>query len=299
MQWLNYHHLLYFWTVARLGSVTEASAELRLAQPTVSAQVRLLEESLGEKLFVRSGRRLVLTEVGRLVYPYAEEIFSLGRQMVEAIRGSPRGRPLRLAIGVADVLPKMIVHRLLAPAFALAEPVQIVCREGKPDQLLAALSIHEIDLVLADTAIPPNLSVRAFHHLLGECSVTFFAAKPLARRLHRGFPGSLDGAPVLLPTEGSALRRSLEQWFASLGVRPRVVSEIEDSALLKAFGQTGMGAFPAPSPLEEEIQRQYRVQIVGRADAVRERFYAISVERKLKHPAVIAISKAARTDLFA
>ena len=298
MEWLNYHHLLYFWVVACHGSVTRAAAELRLAQPTVSTQLRTLENMLGEKLFARTGRRLVLTDVGRLVFRYADEIFGLGRELLETVKGRPTGQPMRLTVGIADAVPKLIAYRLLGPALTGAEPVRIICREDKPDRLLAQLAVHGLDLVLSDAPIGPTTKVRAFNHLLGECGVTFFAAPALARTCRRGFPRSLGGAPMLLPTDNTALRRSLDDWFESEDIRPRVASEFEDSALLMAFGQAGMGLFPAPSAIERQVRSQYGVVVVGRLDTVRERFYAISGERRLKHPAVVAISEAARQRVF-
>lgn len=299
MEWLNYHHLLYFWTVAREGSLVAAGKALKLSHPTLSAQIRALESRLDEKLFTRAGRGLVLTEMGRVVYRYADEIFSLGREMLDTVNGRSGGRPLRLDVGVADVVPKLVVRRLLQPALSGPEPVRLVCHEGRYEKLLADLTLHTLDLVIADAPLPPGSGVRAFHHLLGETSVSFFATKPLAARHRRGFPRSLDGAPLLLPLEGSPLRRSLNQWFDRHGVAPRVVAEFEDSALLKVFGTDGVGIFPAPTVLEADVARQYGVQVVGRVPEVRERFYAISVERKLKNPAVVAISEAARHDLFA
>ena len=298
MEWLNYHHLLYFWVVACHGSVTRAAAELRLAQSTVSTQLRTLEEVLGEKLFARTGRRLVLTDVGRLVFRYADEIFGLGRELLETVKGRPTGQPMRLTVGIADAVPKLIAYRLLRPALTGAEPVRIICREDKPDRLLAQLAVHGLDLVLSDAPIGPTTKVRAFNHLLGECGVTFFATPALARTCRRGFPRSLGGAPMLLPTDNTALRRSLDDWFESEDIRPRVASEFEDSALLMAFGQAGMGLFPAPSAIERQVRSQYGVVVVGRLDTVRERFYAISGERRLKHPAVVAISEAARQRVF-
>lgn len=298
VEWINYHHLLYFWLVAREGSLASASATLRLAPSTVSGQIRSLEESLGEKLFARSGRRLVLTEMGRVVFRYAEEIFSLGRELRDAVKGRPVGKPLNLVVGVAHVIPKLVARRLLEPALRLPEPVRLVCREDKPEQLLAELAVHDLDVVVSDGPMSPSINVRAFSHLLGECDVGFFATSQLAAAHRRKFPESLDGAPMLLPTENTSLRRSLDHWFVARGLRPRVVGEFEDSALLKVFGQTGMGIFPAPMVIASEVQRQYQVRPVGRADEVRERFYAISVERKLKHPAVVAIIEEARRKLF-
>jgi len=298
VEWLNYHHLLYFWLVAREGSLASASRELRLAPSTVSGQIRSLERALGEKLFARSGRRLVLTEIGRIVYRYADEIFSLGRELRDVIKGRPVGRPLRLVVGIADVVPKLVAMRLLEPALKLPEPVQLVCHEDKPERLLAELAVHNLDVVLADAPVPASVRIRAFNHLLGECDVVFFATAKLAAAYRRGFPRSLDGAPVILPTENTTLRRSLDQWFATRGIRPRVVGEFEDNALLKVFGQAGMGLFPASSVIADEVRRQYRVRAIGKLDGVRERFYAISVDRKLKHAAVIAISQEARQKLF-
>ncbi len=299
MEWLNYHHLLYFYTVAREGSVTRAARQLRLAQPTLSGQIRKLEAHFDEKLFERQGRSLVLTEMGRVVYRYADEIFSLGRELTDTLRGRPTTRPARLAVGISDAVPKLVTHRLLEAALCLPEPVRIVLREGKTDDLLAALAVQAFDLVIADAPLGPHLKVRAFNHLLGESGVTFLATAALARAHRRRFPKSLDGAPMVVPTENTALRRALEQWFEQVGVRPRIVAEIEDSALMKVFGQHGAGIFPAPEVLAAAVRRQYRVEAVGSAAEVRERFYAISVERRIKHPAVAAITARAQRELFA
>lgn len=298
MDWLNYHHLLYFWTVAREGSVARASERLRLAQPTISGQIRALERSLGHKLFVKKGRGLALTEFGRMVYRHADEIFRLGGELMEAVKGRPSGQPLRLTVGIADVMPKLVTYRLLEPAIRLPEPVRIVCREDRPERLLADLAVHELDIVLADAPIPPSVKVRAYNHLLGECGVSVLATRELAARHSKGFPKSLDGAPMLLPLEGTALRRSLDQWLDAHEIRPRIIAECDDSALIKAFGQAGAGLFVASDVIEEEVRRQYGVRVVGRVPEVRERFYAISVERRLKHPAVVAISEAARSATF-
>jgi LysR family transcriptional activator of nhaA len=298
MAWLNYHHLFYFWTVAREGTIARACEVLHLTQPAISAQLRTLERSLGEKLFAKQGRNLVLTETGRVVYRYADEIFTLGRELQETLAGRSTGRPMRFVVGITDALPKLLAHRLLAPAFELPEPVRLVLREDSPDRLLADLAIHALDLVLSDAPVPPTVRVRAFSHALGECGTTFFGAPALVSRFRRGFPGSLDGAPFLMPGENASLRRSLEQWFAAEGVSPFAVGEIEDSAVLKVFGQAGVGIFAAPSVVETEIVRQYQVRVLGRTDAVRERFYAISVERRITHPAVLAITSAARDELF-
>ena len=298
MEWLNYHHLLYFWTVAREGSVARACEKLHLAQPTISAQLRRLEKSLGEKLFKKVGRNLVLSEFGQTVYRYADEIFSVGRELMDAVRGRPTGRPLRLAVGIADVVPKLIAYRLLEPALHMPEPVQVLCREDKPDRLLAELALHGLDIVLSDAPPGPTVKVRAFGHLLGECGISVFGTADLAREYRRKFPHSLDGAPFLLPTTNTTLRRSLDEWFESEGIRPMVRGEFEDSALLKVFGQSGAGLFVTATPIEKEVERQYGVRVIGRVESIRAQFYAVSIERKLKHPGVVAISQAAREKLF-
>lgn len=298
MEWLNYHHLLYFWLVAREGGVAPAAKRLRLAHPTVIGQIRSLEEALGEKLFVKQGRHLVLTDIGRVVYGYAEEIFALGNELLETVKGRPTGRPLRLVVGIADVVPKIIAKRLLDPARTPPLSCRIVCHEDKTERLLSALSAHSFDVVLTDSPLSSRSAVKAFSHLLGECGVTFFAAGKLAERTKKNFPRSLDGAPVLLPTETTTLRRSLDHWFDAHGLRPIVEGEFEDSALLKAFGQDGAGVFAAPTAIEDAVCKQYEVDVVGRAPELRERFYAISVERRIRHPAVVAICQAARAEMF-
>ena len=298
MEWPNFHHLLYFWTVAREGSILAACKKLYVSQPTVSAQIRALERSLGQPLFARRGRRLELTEMGHVALRYAEEIFTLGRELAETFKGRPVGRGLRLVVGIADVVPKLIAYRLLEPALKLPESVELVCLEGKSDRLLAELAVHELDLVLTDAPVGPSVNVRAFSHLLGECGLAVFGTAPLARRFKRGFPASLAEAPFLLPTETCTIRRELNQWFFSQGITPRVAGQFEDSALLKTFGQAGRGLFFAPAAIAGEIEQQYAVERIGVLDRVRERFYAISVERRIRHPAVLAISTAAKRELF-
>ncbi len=298
MDWLNYHHLLYFWTVAREGSIAAAAQRLHLARPTISGQLRQLEKSLGDKLFEQVGRRLVLTEFGEFVFRYADEIFTTGSELQEAVRGDLPTRPSRLVVGIPDILPKLIAFRLLQPALELPEPIHLVCNEGKMDDLLADLAVHRLDVVLADAPVSPTVNVRAFNHPLGECTVTVFGAPQLARKYCRNFPESLHGAPMLLPAEKTSLRRALDQWFDTAGVQPQNVAEFEDSALLKVFGQAGLGLFPVPTAIEKEVRQQYRVQPVGELDKVQESFFAISVERRLRHPAVVAISDEARDHLF-
>ncbi|WP_447979233.1 transcriptional activator NhaR [Candidatus Nitrospira bockiana] len=297
MSWLNYHHLFYFWSVAKHGSVARACTELRLAQPTISGQIRALEHALGEQLFVRSGRRLVLTEVGRIVYRYAEEIFSLGHELTSALHGRDTGRPAKLLVGVSDAIPKLLTSRILEAAFSLPQRLQLVCWEDKLDRLLAELAIHGLDMVLADTPVPPTVKVQAFNHLIGESSVSLFATRPIARVYRTHFPASLDAAPFLLPAGNAALRRSMDDWFHAQGIRPTIRGEFDDSATLKAFGQAGWGIFPAVEVMEQEIRRQYRVEVVGTIPSLKQRFYAITVERRLKHPAVVAIFEAARKRL--
>ena len=298
MNWLNYNHLYYFWLVAREGSIARAAEQLHLAHPTISKQLHQLESSFEDKLFDRVGRNLVLTEFGQTVFRYAEEIFSVGRELQDAVQGRPSDRPLQFVVGMPDVLPKLIAHRLLKPAFELSEEVHVICHEGRHDEMIAELAVHRLDIVLSDAPVSPTVHVRAFNHLLGECGLTFFANADLAAKYRRKFPSSLDGAPLLLPTEKTALRRDLEQWFYNENLRPKIIGEFEDTALMKVFGQEGLGLFPSPSVIEKEVCRQYSVRVVGRTDAVRERYYAISVERRLKHPAVLAICEAARDKIF-
>jgi LysR family transcriptional activator of nhaA len=297
--WLNYHHLLYFWLTAREGSVTKACAQLHLSQPTLSSQIRKLEKSLGAQLFLRSGRSLVLTETGQLVYRYADEIFALGRELGDAVQGTSESASTRLVVGVPDVIPKLIVYRLLRPAIEMGQQVQLVTYEGKLDQLVADLGMHRLDVVLSDSPLSSSANVKAFTHLLGECGVTFFGAAELVKQYRARFPQSLTGAPMLLPTQTTHLRRALEQWFDELGLRPQRKHEFEDSALLKVFGQSGEGIFAAPSAIEREICSQYNVRVLGSTDTIKERFFAISIERRLKHPAVVKISQSARERLFA
>ncbi len=295
---INYKHLRYFWVVARAGGIARASERLNLTPQTISGQLSLLEENLGEALFTRVGRNLELTETGRLVLSYADEIFSLGGELEEMVRNLPDGRPQLFKVGVVDVVPKSIAYRLLAPALQLPEPVRIVCREGAIDALLTELAVHRVDLVIADGPIPPGVNVRGFNHPLGDCGITFFATSKLARKLGNDFPHSLNGAPLLLPGETTMVRSRLVQWFDGLHIHPRIVGEFDDSALMKAFGRAGTGVFVAPTPIAAEVEKQYDVVAIGQTDEVRDHFYAISVERKISHPAVVAITEMAREWLF-
>ena len=295
---INYKHLHYFWAVAKAGSIARASERLNLTPQTISGQLSLLEENFGDALFSRVGRNLELTETGRLVLSYADEIFSLGGELEEMLRNLPDGRPLMFKVGVADVVPKSIAHRLLAPALQLTEPVRIVCREGAIESLLAELAVHRIDLVIADGPIPPGVNVRGFSHPLGDCGITFFATPRLAHEIGGGFPHNLSGAPLLLPGETAVVQSRLMQWFSRLHIHPRIMGEFDDSALMKAFGKAGAGVFIAPTPIAEEVEKQYEVAAIGQTDEVRDHFYAISVERKISHPAVAAITEMAREWLF-
>lgn len=298
MEWLNYHHLLYFHTVARCGSISAAGKELSLAPPTISAQLRSLEESLGEKLFAKSGRRRVLTDTGQVVMQYADEIFSLGREMVDAVKDRPTGRPVRLIVGIADVLPKWIAYKLIQPALQLAERVQLKCREARPERLLADLAIHELDVILSDAPAPPLAKVKAFNHLLGDCGVVFLASQKQAQRLKGRFPRSLEGAPMLLPSDNTAFRGSLDHWFDDHGIRPAVVGEFDDFALLHTFAAAGHGIFAAADVLEVQLRAVHGLRRIGHTEDVRAHFYAISVERHLQHPGVVAICETGRNALF-
>ncbi|QDU28693.1 Transcriptional activator protein NhaR [Anatilimnocola aggregata] len=296
--WLNYHHLHYFWVVAREGSIVRACEVLHLSQPTISLQLQQLERSLGGELFERKGRGLQLTELGRTIKRYADEIFTLGSELAEVARGRPTGRPHRLSIGVSDVLAKLMVYRLVLPALKLPEAVKLVCREGHFEDLLKGLATFELDVILSDAPLSPGSPIKAFSHLLGECGVTIFGTAKLSRAYRKGFPQSLNGAPLLLPGSQSLPRRALDQWLDEQQIHPLIAAEFQDTALMKVFGQEGIGLFPAPSAIEAEVCRQYSVKVVGRIDQVRERYYAISVERRLKNPAVLAISHAAKSDVF-
>lgn len=298
MDWLNYHHLHYFWVTAREGGVSRASEKLRLSQPTISAQIKRLEEVLDVKLFHRHGRSLVLTDVGHVVYHYADEIFGVGRELLEAIKSNQPGRALPLTVGVSNAVPKLVACRLLRPLMHAPSPVRLVCREENTEQLLTHLATHALDVVLADTPAPPHIRVKAFNHVLGESATAFFAPAAAARRLKRRFPQSLQDTPMVVSTHNTALRRDLEKWFDAIRVRPTILGEFEDPALMKAFGAESGAVFPAPYAIAKDVCRLYDVALLGHADAVTERYYAISAERRLTHPGVLAITSAARVSLF-
>jgi len=296
MEWLNYHHLRYFYTVAREGGLRPAAEKLHVSQPSISAQIAELEEALGEKLFRRSGRRKVLTDAGQIAYRYAEEIFALGRELVNAIKQRPTSQGLRLYVGVADSFPKAMTNQVLKPVFSMPQTVHVICREGKLEDLLEQLGAHRLDIVLADEAAASGTQARTFNHPLGESGTSFCAAGALAAALRRGFPRSLDEAPALLPSENTSLRRAVEQWFREIGVRPRVVAEFEDLALMNVMAAEGRGFIALPSIVAEEAVRAHGFRVVGSTEACRVRFHAITVERRVAHPAVARIleSTAAR-----
>ena len=298
MEFLNYHHLRYFWVVAKEGGLRKAADKLHVSQPTISAQIAALEGVLGEKLFRRGGRSLALTEAGHRVLSYAEEIFSLGQELLDAAKQRPTARPLRVHIGITDSLPKLVSYEIIKPIFKLEQPVQAVCREGKVADLLAQLAAYRLDIVLADEPAPSSLPIKVFNHLLGECGLSFCAVPKLAATLKRKFPKSLNDAPVLLPATNTALRQSLEKWFHGGGIRPRLVAEFDDAALMKVAAVDGLGFFALPTVVTKEAITSYGFQIIGRTEDCRQQFYAISPERKLTHPAVQAITTQAKTMLF-
>ncbi len=296
---LNYRQLHYFWRVAKDGSLARASASLHLTPQTLSGQIAQLEATLGVQLFRRVGRRLELTDLGQLALSYADDIFRAGSELEQVLRSSPGGRPLNLRVGLADVVPKSIAYRLLAPAMQPGEAVHIICREGKLPRLLAELAIHRLDLVLSDSPLPADAQVRGYSHKLGESPVALLARPELAQGLQGDFPACLEDAPLLIPGEDTAMRGRLLRWFNSQNVHPRIIGEFDDSALMQAFAQAGSGIFPAPALIAEHICRQDGMQRIALLEQVRERFYAISVERRLSHPAVLSILQAASQELFA
>jgi len=298
VQRLNYHHLQYFWLVAKEGGLGPAGKVLRLSPATLSGQIRALEETVGHRLFTKQGRKLVLTEVGHVTYRYADEIFSLGRELTDVLERRVLPSAAAFHVGLVEALPKMVVRRLLEPVLTSEPPARLVCHEGPLETLTGGLASHAYDLLLADVPLPAGTAVRAYNHMLGECGVTFFARADQASRLRHGFPESLNQAPMLLPSTGSALRRELEAWFDARGVVPHVVAEFQDSALLKAFGADGHGVFCAPTIIAADVAKMYHVTPIGQTTEVMERFYAISPERRIRNPAVAAISEAAKRHVF-
>ena len=298
MNWLNYHHLYYFWVIAREGSIKQACDVLTLSQPALSVQLRTLEDSIGEPLFERVSRGLVLTEVGETTFRYADEIFRLGHELTNTLKGRESNHPVRLVVGIAEVVPKMVAYKILKVAFQQFEHIKIVCWEGRLERLLGELALHTLDIVLTDAPVPPTVSIEAHSHVLGETGVTLFGTDLLARQYRRKFPQSLDGARFLLPTSNSTLRRGIDEWFRKQNIHPLIVGEFEDGATMKAFAQEGHGIFPGSTVVEKEIIRQYQVRTIGRVSGLKERFYGVTVDRRIKHPAVLAISQSAKEFVF-
>jgi LysR family transcriptional activator of nhaA len=290
--------LQYFWVVAHEGSVVKAAERLHITPQTISGQIRLLEEAIEQPLFNRVGRRLVLSEMGHVVLEYADEIFSIGAELGQVVRENRSAGPAKLSVGIVNSIPKLIAERIVAPTLVGEDAVRIRCEEAPLEELLGELSVHKLDIVLSDQPMPVGFSLRAFNHRLGESGLSFFSQRRLAKRYKKDFPASLDGAPMLLPGPHSALRRRLNEWFDSNSIVPRIVGEVDDSALLKAFGEAGHGLFAAPSAIEGEICKMYNMAVVGRTEDVTEQFFAISPERRIKHPSVARIIEAARTQLF-
>lgn len=298
MPQLNYKHLRYFWTVAKSGSIARASEQLHVTPQSISGQLSGLQHTLGVELFERAGRGLTLTEAGRRILGYAEEIFALGDDLLDAVRDRESQPMLPFRVGVADSVPKSVAYRVVAPVLRLPEPVRVICREGRLVSLLADLAVHRLDMVIADCPMPKDLKVLAYNHLLGTSDLMVFAAPALAQSLHGPFPAKLDKAPFLLPGEGVAVRPAIEQWFEANNVHPRIVGEFDDGALMKAFGQSGAGAFVAPAAIADYVCRQYGVASLGRMAGVTESLYAITTERRIRHPAIMAVSQTAAQEVF-
>jgi LysR family transcriptional regulator, transcriptional activator of nhaA len=299
MEWLNFHHLRYFWTVARRGSVRKAAEELRVSQPSISAQLGLLEEALGEKLFQRSGRNLVLSEMGQVVLSYADEIFSAGRELLSAVKQGPSSRALRLNVGMTDSLSKLIAFEILKPAFHFPHPVHIICRQAEIGPLVNRLQAHRLDIVLADEPASSSLKTRTFNHKLGRSGVTFCAVPTIANKLRHNFPRSLHQAPALLPSENMGMRGALEKWFDANDLRPRLVGEFEDSALMEVAASGALGFTAVHTVVDSAALKHYGLKVIAKVEECGSDFYAITAERRLKHPAAAAITEHAYSQLFA
>lgn len=301
MDWLNYHHLLYFWVVAKEGSIVKACEKLHLSQPTISNQLKTLEQSISHELFQRSGRQLVLTEMGQIVFRFADEIFTIGQDLQHFLAGQTleSSRRQRLTIGITDSLPKLVSYRILEPLLKMQDTIRFVCMEDDNlEGLLLRLSSYELDLVLADAPVPPGAKIRAYNHLLGECGVSFFAVPAMAAEYREQFPANLKDAPMLLPSDNTALRRELEEWFSGLDLYPHVVGEFDDTALIKVFGQLGHGIISMPSVIEQDVIDSLGVDLIGRAESVRNSFYAISIQRKIQQPEIMQLVEHSQKQLF-
>lgn len=299
MRHLNYTHLMYFWTVACEGSIARAAEVMHLTPQTISGQIKLLEESISEPLFAKAGRGLALTETGHVVKQYADEIFLLGQELTYRLKTKQALMPTTMNVGIVDSTPKLVALRVLKPAFELEDSIKVVCREGSLDQLLGDLAVHKLDLIISDRAVPAGTHVKAYNHPLGSSTISFFANRKLAPNYDGEFPAVLNNAPMLLAVNESPTRRALEEWFDNIDVSPQVLAEFDDSALLKAFGEAGIGIFPAPTAIADEVSQMYDAVKIGTAESVVENYFAISPERKLKHPAVLSLTQAARQRLFA
>jgi LysR family transcriptional regulator, transcriptional activator of nhaA len=296
---MNYKHLLYFWVTAKAGGVMRAGEQLHTTPHTLSGQIKLLEDWLGRKLFKKAGRNLELTEDGRLALGYADQIFALGAELEAAVRAASESKKvLEFKVGVADSVSKSIAYRLLEPALSIAEPVRLICSEGKFPDLLAQLALNRLDLVIADEPMSRRLSVRAFNHPLGGTAMSFFCTPALKTQLKGPFPQCLNGQPMLIQGAQASVRQQLEGWLTRHGVQPHIVGEFDDGALMTAFAREGRGIFMAPSVTEKETVQQFDVKVLGRSEELREEFYAVSVERRITHPCVVAITAAARGQLF-
>ncbi len=302
MRHINYNHLLYFWTVATEGSVRAAAHKLNLTPQTISGQLKLLEDVVGETLFERSGRGLKITPAGKLLEQHADEIFKLGSELTHRIKAKGLGQSSMLNIGIVNSIPKLISYRILQPLITREDTLKLSCCESDLEHLITSLAVHKLDVILSDRPMPTNLNVKAFNHLLGSSKLAFFGQPDLIKRQSQqqtnAFPAILKQAPVLMPLHTNALRGSLEAWFDEHKLNPNIVAEFDDSALLKAFGQAGTGFFAAPSVIAEHIETMYGVRKIGEANTIRENYYLISSERHIKNPAVLEITHRAKHQLF-
>lgn len=298
MDFLNYHHLRYFWMVAKKGSISRAAEEIGVSQPSISAQIQLLEDNLGTELFQRVGRKLVLTEAGQLALTYADEIFSAGRELVSSLEHGNGGRAMRFNVGMTDSLSKLIAYEILKPAYHYSRPTHVVTRQGELSVLMNQLQMHRLDLVLADEPVTTSLKSKAYNHRLGRSGVTFCAAPEMATRLRKDFPASLDGAAALLPADNMGMRRDLETWFDRQNVRPFLVAEFEDATLMEVAAADGLGFTTVHSVADQAALKHYGLKVIARAEACRSDFYAITGERLVKHPLAKLITENASTTLF-
>lgn len=291
---INYKHLYYMREVASAGALSRAAERLHLTPQTISSQISLLEESMGVELFRRQGRTLELTEAGQTALNYADEIFQLGAELEEVLQHYPRGRAQLFRVGVSDLVPKSIAYRLLEPAMFMGQKIRIVCTEGKLPDLLAELAVHRMELVIADSPMPAHMNVKGFNHELGSSSISFFATPDVRATLKGPFPQCLERAPLLIPSEGAAIRSKLMHWFHTQQINPVIIGEFDDSALMKAFGQAGTGVFIGPTALEQAMEAEGKTQVIGRIPDLKERYFAISIERRITHPAIKAITEDAQ-----